>query len=342
MALPSTGSTQAVVLEPSLNPLNTRYWQVVYVLVRDYYKSDGTVFNLADPSVGLGSAGVFTPFAADNISIRSDLLVTSPGTNQGFFTPGLLKPDSVSLTPDQTMTETPSAQLVRTSRNVLQKLDDKIMFEPIESNPVVDYLQYELPLVGGVPALGTPGYQLARANLDSPVERIMCFIGIDGDGQLISRTFPHVVTDKKGKSEFGRKAEESSQLTYCLLPDPYSKAVEWKNRAGSQWLGSGDFDFLTTQPVVTPVTGLKANVVFPTPIDLGTIVYSASTQLVANGSLTSNTLTSTTGTVAGGFTTIQLTALTANQLYNGVQVTATGSTETATGPISAPFTATAS
>ena len=341
--LPSTGSTATVVLEPSLNPLAPTYWQVVYALVRDYFKSDGTVNSLADPSVGIDpTSGLFTPFAADGISIRQDLLITSSGTNQGFYNLGLLKPESVSVTPDQTMTETPSAQLVRSVRNVLDKLDDKIMFEPIEDTPLIKYLQYELPLVSGVPALGTPNLVIPRGNKDVPVERQLVLIGIDGDGRLRSRVFPHIITDKKGKEELGRKAATSSQLTYGVLPCPYAKHSEWTCYAGSQWNAEGDFNFLTTAPTVTPITGLKATVVVPTPIDVTSPVYTVSLQTTAGGSFSAGTVTTPSPSTSGGYTTITIGSLTASQAYNALEITATGSNITSTSPPSAPFTATSS
>ncbi|ORV92801.1 hypothetical protein AWC11_07305 [Mycobacterium interjectum] len=339
--LPATGGTWAQVLEPGLNPLAERFWQITDVLVRDYFNADGTVFNLADPSVGLGTSGLFTPFAADNLTIREDLLVTAPTPNLGFYHIGLLTEDSTSVTPDQTMTGSPSAQLVRNTRSVLTKLEDKVAFEPKESTPLVDYLLYEKPLASGVPALGTPGYQLVRGNTDVPVERILVMIGVDTDGNLLARVLTRVITDKKAKAEFARKKPDAQMLTYELLPCPYAKTTEYKCRAGSQWLASGDFGFLTFQPIVTPVTGLKATIQFPTPIDITSPVYTVGLQSTPNGSFAAATL-SGSPTVAGGFTTVTIGSLTASTLYNAVQVTATGSNDTATGLVSAPFTSTAS
>lgn len=341
MALPSTGGTWAEVLEPGLNPLAERYWQITDVLIADYFRADGTVFNLADPSVGLGTSGLFTPFAADGISIRKDLLITSPGTNLGFYHIGLTKEDSVSVTPDQTMTSSASSQLVRPTRSVLTKLEDKIAFEPKESTPLVDYLLYELPLVN-VPALGTPNYQVPRGNTDVSVERVIVLLGVDTGGNLLARVFPRVVTEKKAKTEFARKNPDSSMLTYQALPCPFAKAVEWKCRGGSQWLASGDFEFETFAPVATPVTGLKADIVFPTPIDIDSPTYTVHTQLTSNGALTLATVADSSGTVSSGFTTVQITDLTASTAYHAAQVTATGGDITATSPLSNSFTSTAS
>jgi hypothetical protein len=347
MALPTTGGTWAQVLEPNLNPLNVRYSQITHALFRDY---DSTgVFNLAAPSVGLGQvytangtlANLFTPFAANNTSIRSDLLITSSGTNQGFYDPGLLKEDAQDWTLDETLTETPSAQFVRTVRNIITKLDDKISLVPLESNTVTDFLRYELPLASGVPTLGTAGYGLARGNTDQAVERVLILISIDTSSNLYARVFPRVITDKKGKSSAQRKEPDAMPLSYSVLPDPFTGQSMWVCRAGSAWLGAGNINFETTAPLVTTVTGLKGNIVFPTPIDNTSPVYSIATQLLSTSAFVAGTLTSTSGTVSGGFTTIQATGLTASATYNAVQVTATGSV-TVTGPPSAPFTATAS
>lgn len=344
MSLPPTGGTQAEILEPGLNPLNQRYWQIVYALIRDYYNADGSVFSLADPSVGLAPTSdgrmLFTPFAADGISIRSDLLASAGGSNLGLYNTGLLKPESVSITPDQTMTKTPSAQTTRTSRNVTSHLEDKIMFEPLEDSPLIRYLDYELPTINGVPPQGTPRLIIPRPNRDTPVERVLVLIGIDGNGQLKSRVFPRIVTDKKGKIELGLKAPESSALTYEALPCPYAKAVEWSCYAGTQWNASGDFNFETNAPLVTPVTGLKANVIFPTPIDLTDPTYAVALQQTANGAFTA--ATGAAPSVSGKFTTVQISDLTASTLYNAVQVTATDGDTTITSPVSAPFTSTAS
>jgi hypothetical protein len=342
MALPSTGGTWAEVIAPSLNPLAVRYWQITDVLIADYFNSDGTVYNMADPSVGLGTAGVLTPFAADGISIREDLLITAPGTNQGFYHFGLLKEDATAHTIDQTIQQTPSSQYIRTVRNVLTKLDDKVNFTPIEATPLTDALQFEKPLSGGIQALGTPGYQLVRGNTDVLQERRIILLGVDTDGNLMSKVFPRLTTDKKGKIELSRKNPESLEFTYEPLPDPFSQASMWICRGGTQWLASGDLEFETTAPVVTPQTGgVTVTAQFPTPIDITDPTYTVTIQSTAGGSFTSGTV-SGSPSVSGAFTTITISDLTASTAYNAIQVTATGGDVTATSLVSAPFTTEAS
>jgi hypothetical protein len=347
--LPSTGANYATVIEPSLNPLGVRYGQIVDVFIRDYLNENGSPNNLAAASCGLGSEGVFTPFAADGVSIREDLLWDSEsGTNQGWFHIGLLKEDAQSVSPDQTVQQTPSSQVIRTVRNVFTKLEDKITFTPIEASDLVNRLRFELPLnsAGWTPTDGTPGYQLVRPATDVLIERQIIMFLIDTDGQLVSEVFPRVASDKKGKVGFERKNPYSLELSYDVLPDPFTQSAGWINRAGTAWNAEGLFNFESVPPIVTPITGLKATVVVPTPLELTTPTYTVALQTTAGGSFTAGTVTTPAPSSSGGFTTITIGSLAASQQYNGLQITVSGTSDggtvTATSPVSAPFTATAS
>lgn len=342
MSLPTTGGNWATELEPTVNPLAVRYWQVTDVLIRDYYNADGTVFSLADESVGLGAEGLFTPFALDG-TIRDDLLIYSAEANQGFYHLGLLKEDTTAVSPEQTVQETPTAQYVRTVRNVLTKLDDKVNFTPLEASPLVDYLHYELELSRGIPDIGTAGYQVVRPPTDQLVERIIVLLGVDGNGQLLGKVYPRVITDKKGKTELQRKNPESLELTYSILPDPYSQASEWTCREGVQWRALGGVPkFSTTAPVATAASGAKATISFavPTGNDMATATYAVTQQVGGTGAFTASTLQGSP-TIADGTVTLTVTGLTASSNYVFV-VTATGDNDAvATSPPSNSIAATA-
>lgn len=344
MALPSTGGTWSATYEPSLNPLAVRAWQITDVLIKDYVNANGVANNLADPSVGLGVQNLFTPFAEDG-TLRQDLLITASGSNQGFYHLGHLKEDAVVITPDITVQETPTAQSVRTVRDVLTKLDDKIMFTPVEATPLVDYLRYELPLAYGIPDAGEAGYQVARPPFDVLVERTVILLGVDGDDQLRAEVFPRVVTDKKGKTELGRKTPESLELTYTALVDPFTQMVSWTCRDGAAWRAQGGYPvFSAVAPVATAVSGLKATVVVaePTGFDVTDAQYTVAQQVGGSGSYTASTLASGTNPTGRGTGTLTFTVqgLTASSTYK-FQVTATGSNDaTATTPPSNSITAT--
>lgn len=262
MALPSTGGSWETVLEPNLNPLGVRYWQITDVLIQDYRNANGVPNNWSDSSVGLGSAGLFTPFAADG-TVRQDLLINTTPPNQGFYYGGELKEDITAITSDITVQETPTAQSVRTVRDVITKLDDKVNFTFIESGPLQDYLRYELPLANGIPDLGEAGYQVARGPMDQLQERTIVLLGVDTDGFLRAEVFPRVVTNKKGKTDFNRKNPESYEYTGTALPDPFTGKVMWVCREGSNWRAEGGVPvFPGSAPVAAATSTGKATVTF--------------------------------------------------------------------------------
>lgn len=343
MTLPATGGTWSQQLEPSLQPLAVRYWQTTDVLIADYFDTNGVPNNWADPACGLGSDGLFTPFAEDG-SIRGDLLATGTVTpNQGLFHLGELKEDTTAITPDQTVQETPTAQSVRTVRDVLTKLDDKIDFTPLEASDLVNRLRYELPLAGWTPKDGMAGYQVSRGVTDFLQERRVVIFGVDGDGQLLAEVFPRLVTNKKGKTELQRKNPQSLALTYSALPDPMTGKTMWLCRSGVAWEALAAGPMFSGTPVATAVTGLKANIVFPTPTG-GTTPYSyaVTQQAGGTGSFTAATLSSTTGTVAGSNTTLVATGLTASTGYVFKVTVTDANGKTATAPATATVTSTAS
>jgi hypothetical protein len=342
--LPATGGTYNSTIAPSNNPLDVRYGQTVAVLIRDYIQSDGDVYNLADPAVGLGAQGLFTPFAADGLTIRNDLLwnsTVSASGNQGFFNMGLLKEDSVSVQADFSVQETPTAQTLRSSRNVFTKLDGKVMFTPLENSDLVKRLRFNLPLSGWTPDDGTSGYQLARNVQDVMVERQLILFLIDTDQHLVAEVFPRVAIDKIGKLEFGRKMPYApDSFTFTVLPDPYSQVAQYICEAGSGWLQEAEFGFISTPPSVTPITGLKATVVVPTPTDLTSPTYTVSLQTTASGTWTNGTVGTPSPSVSGAYTTITISGLTASTSYNALKITATAGTRSVTSAPSASFTAT--
>lgn len=313
MSLPATGGIYTEIVEPNVNPLAQRYWQTTDVFIRDYWNPDGTTFDCADPSVGLGNLGLLTPFAADG-SIRTDLFITSEGPNLGFYHPGELEPDTTEVAPDINVQQTPTAQSVRTTRNVITKLDDSVSFTPLESNPVTDALHYELPL-SNLPALGAPGYQVARGPMDYLQDRVIILFGTDGSGQLMSRVLPRCQTNKKGKIDLGRKKTESGQLTFNPLYDPNTGEVMWICREGTQWRGlAGAPTFSSTAPVATAVSGDKATVAFTTPTGDDPYTYTVLQQVGGAGAFSASTLAGSP-TVNSGTTTLTVSGLTTGDSY---------------------------
>lgn len=343
MALPSTGGTVSQVIQTDLNPLAVRYAQIVGAFIRDTLDSNGNFRNLADPACGLGTEGVFSPFAADG-TLRTDLLWDANGgtSNQGWFNFGLTKEDSISISPEQTVQQTPTGQYLRTVRNVYTKLEDKVALTPIENTDLIRRLRFNLPLSGWTPTDGASGYQLVRPNTDTFYERQLILFLIDNN-ELVAEVFPRLGPDKTGKIEMGRKTPYApDSFSWDVMPDPYTGAPQWICESGSGFLSEGNFEFTVTPPAVTPITGLKATVLVPTPTDVTSPTYTVSLQAVSGGSWAAGTVSTPSPSASGGWTTITIGSLTASQVYNALKITATGGGVTATTVPSAPFTATAS
>lgn len=319
MALPSTGGSVDATLTPSLNPLAVRYWQITHALIRDYYNADGTVFKLNASSAGLGSNGLMNVFATDG-NIRSDLLITASGSNLGFYDVGEMKEDMIAVTSDMTVQQTPTAASVRTVRNVLTKLDDKVAFTMKEAGPLMDYLRYELPLANGIPDIGTAGYQVTRAGTDVLVPRIVVLIGVDA-GQLKAEVFPCVYPDKKGKDEWQRKNSEELEWTGEPILDPYTGTPMYICRDGAQWRSLGGVPTLGTV-TATPISGLKVTLSFAiSGLDVGSGVSFTATK-TTGGTPTALTLMGSPS-ISDGVVTLTGTSLTASTSYTGL-ITATG------------------
>lgn len=344
MALPSTGGSVAATIQPGWDPLKVRYGQIVGVYIRDYLDASGNVRNLADPACGLGSQGVFSPFAQDG-NIRTDLLWSAGGGvgNQGWFNFGLTKEDSIKVSPEQSVQQTPTGQTLRSVRNVYTKLEDKVMLTPLENSNLVNRLRYNLALSGWTPDDGTAGAQLLRGLTDTLIERQLILFLIDGN-QLIAEVYPRLSPDKTGSNEFGRKSPYApDSFSWDVLGDPYSQQAMWLNEAGTSWGLEGDFQFSTVVPTVTPISGLKATVIVPTPTDFASPpTYTVQLQATAGGSFVAGTVSTPSPSISGAFTTVTIGSLTASQAYNALRLTATGGGVTSTTPSSAPFTATAS
>jgi hypothetical protein len=351
---PATGGVWATVLQPSLDPAAIRYWQITDVIVLDYFAGignpggPGTPNNFANSALGLGNEGLLTLFAQDG-NWRQDMLHTYQGSNLGGYYVGLLKEDSVSIDTDQSVQQTPTSQFVRTARNVLTKLDDKVVFTPIESNPIVDYLRFELPLLGNtaagippVPDIGTTNYQVARGNTDQLQMRSIFVLGVDTDQELCAKIFPCCMSDKKGKTPHGRKTPEQLELSFDVLPDAMTGKSMWICRSGVQWSALGGTPVVGTV-TPTPVTGLKVNLVFTiSGLDVQSATFSATK--TTGGTTTPLTLSGTPSIVtSAGVTTVTLvgTGLTASTAYTGA-VTVTGDNGAATTVAIPSFTSTAS
>lgn len=327
MALPQTGTTYQAALQPTINPLGIREGVVVDVLVRDYLRTDGTVNNLADPSVGLNTNGQFSPFAADG-TLRSDLLGPS---GLGFYHVGGLNVDGIEMKSDTQTKDTYIAQSLRPVRIDVTQDADTIHIKCDESSPLVDALRFDKPL-SSLQDYGSAGYSLAKDAETQLIERQFIALGFDGEN-LFSMTYPRMALKERGTTSWKRGEVDVTDITFGALLCPYVQSPVLLSRDGAAWRGlQGAPVFGAVAPVATAVSGQKATVAFAAATSVNTFAtssqYTYTVQKSSDGGTTwtSATVVSTTGTTN---LTITLSGITSslNWIF---KVTAVGSAQIST------------
>ena len=277
----------------------------------------------------------FTPFTSNDGNLVSTLFSSSnPGGP--WYDLGYMDEKGPEFNPKLDVKPTKVMQSRWPARYDYTGQSEEIGATLMESNPVVDAI-YSNQVLSNLFEVGAVGYA-ASAPVDLDLRWRQCmFIGVDGrSGQnyYTVRIYPKVLFGDFGKIPWNIEDASALPVKAFAVPDPYTippdgvnvGSPRWILRDGPAWRQQGQANFETVAPVATPVTGLKANVVFNTPAGLITpITYTAQKQLVAGGSFTSATLQSGTGTVSGGQTTVQVTSLAASTSYNAIQVIATDS-----------------
>jgi len=352
--LPSTGTTW------SASPASVFQWNRVrrggrvQVLIRDY---GGASTNLS-PAVFGG------PFAQDG-QIRSDLFamipspsqpgvwIPNPTTNQGFYLLGSLDPKGVDFNPDLTVDKLESLQSYETVRSDIQKEMSSLSFTAIESTPVIDVLDFNLPLSSMLTA-GQAGYFLGKPAEANLVERQIMVIRADvsaGLPEYTGRAFPRVTVDKIGKRTWDKKTADAFDVTFDRLLDEWFVNTSGQPittglwRSGSGWEASGGTPaFSSTAPVATAVTGAKATIVVAEPTDPNPqgVTYTVQQQVGGTGPFTNSTLQTGTNPsgVGTGTLTFTVTTLTPTSTYK-FQITALGNNnESSVSPVSNSITAT--
>ncbi|AIM49906.1 major tail protein [Mycobacterium phage KashFlow] len=264
MALPANGGTYANLLQPGINPLTVRKAIITDILIRDYRNLDGTVHNLADPAVGLGNDGFFSPFAEDG-KLRSDLL----GDNGlGFYHLGALHEDGTEMTYDTDVADTMIAQSKRAVRFDVTQDNDGITIKALEGTPLVDALRYDKPL-HSLADVGQAHYTIAKDAETKLVERQVIAIGFDGDNYF-AQTFPRMSLRNRGNSSWNKADADVMEIELGALLCPFvGKPALW-HREGADWRGLQGYPLFATAPTAVAVAGEMADVTFAKPTSKST------------------------------------------------------------------------
>ena len=320
MTYPSEGVTYADSLQPGLNPLAIRKALITDLLIRDYHNTDGTIHNLADPSVGIADNGYFSPFAADG-NLRGDLLINSAGPNLGFYHIGSLDEGGLKMGYDTKVANTMIAQSTRAVRFDVTEDNDIVTIKAVEGNPVVDALRFDLPL-SNLQDLGQAGYGIQKPTTTPLVERQVICLGFDGDN-FFAQTYPRMALQARGDSDWNKDKPDTTEVHLGALLDPYVGRPVLFNRDGSSWRALQGSPVFAAAPVAAAITGAEATITFAPPSFLSapaSVTYTV--QQSSNGG-TSWSAATIAGTAGTDNVVITVSGLTVSTSYT-FKVTATG------------------
>jgi hypothetical protein len=312
MALPTTGGTYPAIFGGT-NPLTVRKGVITDAFFRDYQQA---TTSLADPSVGLGTDGYFSPYAQDG-QVRSDLLIHNidwsmkTSANLGFWHAGQLGAEGIAYNPNTDMEEVPTAQSLRPARVDITKEGETFEIVALEQTPLIRYLVNEIPLIG-IPDLGAANLTIAKPMEATIVERQFILFGFDG-GHVFARTIPRCAKTKVAEFKWAREGKSGTgvHLTFMILPCPYVNKPVLEHYDGAAWRATGGYaSFPAPAPIATAVAGQKASIVFAQPSGRAapfTLIVEKSN----NAGSTWTTAAFDTGfpTVAGSTVTAQVTGV---------------------------------
>lgn len=322
MAQPTTGVSYKASGLAYLNKLRVRRGPRWSVAVRDY---GGAATNIS-PGSAFGA-----PMAADG-NWRDDLFaivknaagkwVYNTRPNLGFYPMGYIHPDGIERAPKITSDPLEGLQTIDPVRVDMQKRDKTLVFTPLERNPVVDAIRYNLPLVNVLErAAGVGTYFAGEGSEDDQLRRQVIVFHEDRQGGLSERNafpFPMCVLTDLGSEKGNKKDADAAKFTLSREIDPWFVDADGVPLVDGRWTSGDLWDqdetpgltFVPPAPVATPTAATTANLVFPAPIG-GVSPYTYTAQKSASADMSSpSAATVGSTTVVNGLVTLAITGLT--------------------------------
>lgn len=241
---------------------STRILKALYgtVLQRDWF---GPLTALND----------FSLFDSETGNLRSDLLTASLADGGGWVDLGYQDEDGVQFAPKYTTVDTMVWQSRMAQRTDVTLDQETAQHNNVESLPVLDYINYQLPIMDSsgvslVPKVGTVDYRLLKPNVPQLTYRQSLFIGVDGrsgENEYFATLYSRSLMTKPDKYQYSAKKEIETPFTWEAYPDPSSGFAVARFREGPAWRAAGGSTSAPGTPVATAETGLKAQLVFSEP-----------------------------------------------------------------------------
>lgn len=214
------------------------------VLVRDY----------VGQSTALTS---YSPFDA-----ASGNLSTSVNNSDGWQDVGIIDENGVQFDPKYTTEDIKAWQSRQIQRTDITEDQVDFNFTCLESTPIVDALEYQIPLAQ-MGELGEVGYTITKSITPTLVNRQILVVGVDyntGQPEYFAYLFPLVKMIKPDKFDISEKNPYQMMLNWSSYVDPWSgfavrlyrEGPAWRNAAGTTTTpGAPQATIPFTPPTVT-------------------------------------------------------------------------------------------
>ncbi|MBY0461525.1 MAG: hypothetical protein K2V38_29770, partial [Gemmataceae bacterium] len=189
MSQPANGVSFKVAGHAYLNSLLVHRGGKWTIAVRDY---GGSVTNIS-PGSAFGA-----PMALDGkwrddmyaiVKNASGQWVYNPKPNLGFYPVGYVLPEGIERGSKIDSDPLEGLQTIDAIRNDQQKREKTLMFTPMERNPVVDAIEFNLPLTGVLERAAADGTYFAGETTDEDaLRRQVILMHEDRQGGLSSRS----------------------------------------------------------------------------------------------------------------------------------------------------------
>lgn len=328
MSQPSTGVAFKSSGLAYMDALRIRRGGDWAIIVRDYNGSETNI----SPGSDFGS-----PMALDG-TFRDDLfaIVKSNGrwiynnaqpNNQRFYPLGYVLPEGIERTPKISSDPLEVLQSVDPARYDMQTRQKTVMFTPIENNPVVHCLQYDLPLTR-VLDLGSGTYFKGENSDVNQMRRQIIVLHEDRQGDKVERNafpIPKCVITDAGAMKGNKKDADAPKLTFAREIDSWFVDVDGTPLIDGRWCSGTLWDegltpgltFTQTAPVADATGATTANVGFEDPLGgSGSNEYTVEKSPDGVGTWTAATVGSTSpDTPSAGLVRLGLTGLTTATTY---------------------------
>lgn len=337
MSEPANGVSFKAAGHAYLNSLLVRRGGRWSVAVRDW---GGSLTNIS-PGSAFGSPMTLDGKWRDDmyaiVKNASGQWVYNPKANLGFYPIGFVSPDGIERSPKITSDPLEGLQSLDPIRVDMQKRDKTLMFTPLEQNPVVDAIRYNLSLSGVLErAAGGGTYFAGESTDDEPLRRQVIVMHEDRQGGLSALSafpYPKAVLTDLGSEKGNKKDADATKLTLSREIDNWfvdSSGVpllDGRWSAGTIWDQNNiaGLTFPLSVPVGTATAATTATLVVGAPIG-GTSPYTYTVAKSSSALMTSPSAPTggTSPTLVSGVLTFSLTGLTTGTT-SYYQITATDS-----------------